>query len=979
MLDRSGLAVVKDSSKVLFMYPGQGSQRQGDLSALAVVDAEFRTQIEALEASFPDSPLRSYLSGSWSKPPSTDPLESRLNSTAVAQPMLFTLAVAVTEALKRLGVLPDVTIGHSVGEVGALVGAGHLETEFAAELIRRRVKSMRENQGQRSGMIAVRAPAEKVTACISNLPTASIAGDNSPNQVTVGASLEELLVLESVLTGQGLPFARLRTAAAFHTNYLSAADRAFRASISDLEWPTSGSKNAICFSTVSGKRVESIEQAADLLSKQLAQPVRFRQAALSASAAGEPALLVQVSGGDSLLKLYRETNPQFMGRSVRMGGAFDTAGSLAAGLGEMFLTVKGFLPQKILATERAIATGSNAFWSESTSVVLGRERLPETSVDAEPEPKGEVEAGVHTPGGLLSRAFPQNSLLGEMVSLFQAQVAVLSNSSWGESELGVNEQPRQRPNVRVVTARGKTDREHTSRAEIAVWVSKAVAEAGGYSATEISEEMGLRSDLGLDSLMVTGAIARIAQQFPDIPLDAEGITDKSTVRDLIETVYGGVGPGRIDGSTLDLQQPVRRTEDSPKIVTQDLTRLHEAPDVLETTARIIEAQSRGEVPPYYLPHNSVASATTVLEGEKLLSFSSYNYLGLAGNKKVKEAVKRAVEHYGTSSSAARILSGSRPIHEELEEGISRLLGVEDSVALVGGHSTNASIVPHLYGHGDLVLHDALIHDSILQGIKASGASRHAFGHNNIDMLEQALSSRRNKFRRVLVITEGIFSMDGDVAELKRLIVASKQFNAHLMLDEAHSVGVLGARGGGLCEELGVDPNDVDILMGTLSKSLASCGGYIAGRKSFIDHLRYSLSSLVFSAAMTPANAAASVAALKEISSRPEILQDLRRNAAYFLDGAKARGLNTGQAIGVPIVPVIVGDSLSTMRLAARLKARSISANPIVFPAVAESLSRIRFFVTSEHTERQMDEALDATAEVMSELEGLTSMSGGEQE
>ncbi|WP_150118061.1 aminotransferase class I/II-fold pyridoxal phosphate-dependent enzyme, partial [Cellulomonas sp. B6] len=392
----------------------------------------------------------------------------------------------------------------------------------------------------------------------------------------------------------------------------------------------------------------------------------------------------------------------------------------------------------------------------------------------------------------------------------------------------------------------------------------------------------------------------------------------------------------------------------------DRGRPDELPEVRATTARLTDAAAGGGLP-YYLPHDGRISATTSVGGRELVSFSSYNYLGLTGHPRVVAAAQEAVERYGTSVSAARILSGHRPLHDDLEHAIAGLLGTQDAVVLVGGHATNAGVVPHLYGPDDLVVHDALVHDSVQQGIAASGAARHAVPHGRADLVEEALRARRHRFRRVLVVTEGVFSMDGDLPDLPALVASARRHGAHLMVDEAHSVGVLGAHGGGVCEELGVDPADVDILMGTLSKSLSSCGGYLAGHRDLVQHLRYTLSALVFSAGLTPANTAASLAAIQVMRDEPERLARLRANAQHFLAGARARGLDVGPAVGVPVVPVVVGDSAAAVEVARRLAEEGVSANPIVFPAVPDAQARLRFFLTSEHTVEQLDHALDATA------------------
>jgi 7-keto-8-aminopelargonate synthetase-like enzyme len=202
---------------------------------------------------------------------------------------------------------------------------------------------------------------------------------------------------------------------------------------------------------------------------------------------------------------------------------------------------------------------------------------------------------------------------------------------------------------------------------------------------------------------------------------------------------------------------------------------------------------------------------------------------------VSKASKEAIENYGTSVSASRIASGERPLHRELERELADLIGAEDCIAYVGGHATNVTTIGHLFGRNDLIAHDSLIHNSVLQGCMLSGASQLPFSHNDWQSLDRILHEYRNRFRRVLVVIEGIYSMDGDIPDLPEFIEVKKRHKTFIMVDEAHSIGVLGDSGRGIGEHFDVDPNDVDLWMGTLSKSLASCGGYIAGRKAVIEY------------------------------------------------------------------------------------------------------------------------------------------------
>jgi 8-amino-7-oxononanoate synthase len=240
--------------------------------------------------------------------------------------------------------------------------------------------------------------------------------------------------------------------------------------------------------------------------------------------------------------------------------------------------------------------------------------------------------------------------------------------------------------------------------------------------------------------------------------------------------------------------------------------------------------------PFFKLHESLAGAETTIQGQRFVNFASYNYLGYSGHPVVAEAAKAAIDHYGTSVSASRLVSGDRPIHRELEAELARLYEVDDAVTFVSGHATNVTTIGYLFGPRDLVIHDELIHNSVLQGIQLSGARRLSFAHNDVEALDRLLGDQRQHFERVLVVLEGIYSMDGDYPDLPRFVELKNRHKVFLMVDEAHSLGVMGANGKGIREHFGLAGKDVDIWMGTLSKTLASCGGYIAGESALVEHL-----------------------------------------------------------------------------------------------------------------------------------------------
>ncbi|QEY52891.1 aminotransferase class I/II-fold pyridoxal phosphate-dependent enzyme [Legionella longbeachae] len=365
--------------------------------------------------------------------------------------------------------------------------------------------------------------------------------------------------------------------------------------------------------------------------------------------------------------------------------------------------------------------------------------------------------------------------------------------------------------------------------------------------------------------------------------------------------------------------------------------------------------------PFFLTHEGTASATSVIQGTSFINFSSYNYLNLNGDARVNAAAQDAIQRYGTSASASRLVSGERPIHQQLESALSKMYGVESALIFVSGHATNVTTIGYLFGPKDLIIHDELIHDSSLQGIKLSGAFRLSFPHNNWQALEDILITRRHEFERVLIIIEGLYSMDGDYPDLPAFIDLKKRYKTFLMIDEAHSIGVLGSNGKGIHELFGIKGNEVDIWMGTLSKSLAGCGGYIAGSQALVEHLKFSAPGFLYSVGMSPPLAAASLKALEIMLEEPERVTTLKARSTQFLEEAKALKLNTGFSAGQGIIPILCGSSKRAILLSSKLYEKNINVQPIIYPAVPDNQARLRFFISSAHTEAQISDTVNEIA------------------
>lgn len=372
--------------------------------------------------------------------------------------------------------------------------------------------------------------------------------------------------------------------------------------------------------------------------------------------------------------------------------------------------------------------------------------------------------------------------------------------------------------------------------------------------------------------------------------------------------------------------------------------------------------------PFFQCHDGLAGATSSINGREVLNFASYNYLGLNGHPEVKAAAEAAVQRYGTSASASRLVAGERPIHRELEKALADLHGVEDAVVMVSGHATNVTTIGHIMGPRDLILYDSWIHNSAVQGAALSGARRLSFPHNDHEAAERILQDQRRRHERVLILLEGIYSMDGDLPNLAAFIDIKRRHDAILLVDEAHSVGVLGKSGRGIAEQCGIDPTDVDLWMGTLSKTLSACGGYIASRADFVEYLKYTAPGFVFSVGMSPPLAAAALASIQVMLREPERIARLQARGQLFLEAARAAGLDVGTSEGFSVVPVITGNSVVATKLGQRLLERGINALPIIHPAVPEKSARLRFFLTSEHEEQQIRHAVAVTAEELARLQ-----------
>lgn len=380
---------------------------------------------------------------------------------------------------------------------------------------------------------------------------------------------------------------------------------------------------------------------------------------------------------------------------------------------------------------------------------------------------------------------------------------------------------------------------------------------------------------------------------------------------------------------------------------------------------LLQAAGMLDIPdPYFRLHEGRAGALTQIAGREILNFGSYDYLGLNADPRPAAAAKAVIDRHGVSASASRLTAGDRPAHRALERALAKHYDVEDALCFVSGHATNISVLTTLLGKGDLVIHDAFIHNSTSVGATYSGASRRSFPHNDLDALEQLLSDTAGRYRATLVVVEGHYSMDGDIPDLARLIRLKQTYGFWLMVDEAHGLGCIGPTGKGVREVYDVAGADVDIWMGTLSKSLGSTGGYIAGSATLIDILKFEAPGSVYSVALAPALAAAAECSLGILAAEPERVARLQSLGQLFLDCARQHGLDTGKTVGASIIPVIVGSSVLATAASGKLLEEGINVLPVAFPGVPMNEARLRFFISCLHDEDQIRHAVAKTAEVL---------------
>lgn len=925
--------------RVCFLFAGQGAQTVNELASLKAAVPEVNATIERLAAAAHSPGLLDVMYPAEHTPAAA----LALASTDRCQPALLITQLAVAQYLASAGVVPDVVLGHSVGEFAAAATAGVLSDEQAVRFAARRGEAIAHADIPAGGMIVCRSDEATLRALVEGVPSVWVANHNAADQIVLAGTTDGLASASAVLTGADVPHKVLNVSHAFHSPLLELANRDIEGLIAELPIRNPEIGFVSCISASAYTDAEGIR--ARWREHALAS-VRFSEA-LGALGDADTVFL-QIGAGRALLNLARSAGApvdhlvavdtdeharllnriraqlRSVGVPAGLDGTSDHPGAL---LTTRPVPAKSLWPVKKRESRRALA--------------------------ANPQDSSPAKRTQSAPIG------KESPLVQDIISLWREQTALLT-TVLGNQTIELPPVAQAVPAIPAASAPPTAANPQRKPANQNSPVNRnsnalnEIARIGSYDAAALAAGHLLVGDLGFDSLMLTELFKTLQKGNPDLALQ-DFSAKELTVGNVVALAAG------------ETAVVVAKPEPSAEVLAGRVTRectITDFPEWQALDKRLKDFDSEGTENPYFTVHQQVVNDTTRVGDRVLINFSSYNYLGLSGDERVTARAQEALSRYGTSVSASRLLSGEKPVHRELEAAIARLLKVQDVVTLVGGHSTNVTAIGHIIGEQDIVLHDALAHDSIMQGCRLSGATRRPFKHNDAAHLDQLLGTVRDRYRRALVVIEGAYSMDGDIADLPAFIEVAKRHDALLMVDEAHSIGVLGAGGGGIGEHFDVDRSQVDIWMGTLSKSLSSCGGYLGGSRELIEYLKYSLPGFIYSCGLPPASAGASLASIEILQAEPERVAALHANADYMRAAFAGAGLSFGDSSGTPIIPFVVGDSRRSLLLAAQLREAGINVDPILYPAVPNDQTRLRFFVTASHSFEQIDRTVKILANLV---------------
>ncbi|TDD84666.1 aminotransferase class I/II-fold pyridoxal phosphate-dependent enzyme [Actinomadura rubrisoli] len=924
--------------QVAFLFSGQGTQYPGMGRRLLEGSAAFARVIEEsdevlgplLGLSLRDLVFRD------------DDDTGRLRRTRYCQPALVALEIALAELWTSAGVRPAAVLGHSAGAFGAACVAGALTLEQALTLAAARGRLMDEQPGPGT-MIACSGDAETIRRAAAATPSVAVAAVNGPAHLVLSGPPGALDELAPRLRDGGITVRPLAVSHAFHSPMMAGAAEPLRAVARTIE---AGEPEIPWISDATGEPMGRPDPG--YWARHLLGTVRFADGFATLRGLGCDAF-VEIGPHPTLIGLARAAaqgtcEDVLWLPSLRRGG--DDWETLLRSLG------------------RLDCAGGDVRWGALDD---GR--------PAEP---------IAVPHAVFER---RSYWFGERAPAGHAPAATPPPVPRQPDE------PRERRTEIDVTTNGhpRTDEADEAVARILSTVSR----VSGFPRDQIPAHARLSGDLGFDSLMKGELERHLAPLYPDRVEELRTtLPEDFTVRELIDALGASSGPGN-GAAPVPRMAPVAATFDAQPEPSAPPAPAPSAPEPsapapltaqpapvapakpnraierrfedweeyaeLQERLRLIESSGPNA---YERLHDGFNSGLISMDGRRVVNFSAFNYLALSAHPRLRAAAKDAIDRYGTSSSATPLLCGETPLHRELEAEIAAFLGTEDAIVFAGGHATNVATVGHLFGPEDLVLHDEWIHDSTVRGTILSGARRRPFPHNDWRALDRVLGAMRGEYRRAVVVIEGAYSQDGDLPDLPRFVEVKRRHDAMLMIDEAHSLGVLGRTGRGIGEHFGVGPDEVDLWMGTLSKAIGSLGGYIAARRPLIQYLKYTTPLYIFSTGISPANAAAALEAFRVIRDEPERVVRLRALSEHFRAAARARGLDIGVSQGTAVIPVIVGDWGRAMEVSSALLARGVNVMPIGYPAVPKDKCRLRFFVNADHREADLDRSLDLLVDAM---------------